>query len=48
MKPSTLLYTAVGLLSPIATLAIELNPEDPGTHLAPALALAFTSKPGLY
>lgn len=34
MKPSTLLYTVVGLLSPITSYAIELNPDDPGTRLA--------------
>ncbi|XPS75453.1 Mannan endo-1,6-alpha-mannosidase [Ascochyta lentis] len=29
MKPSNLFFAAVGLLSPIATSAIELNPDDP-------------------
>ena len=38
MKPSTLFYGAMGLLSPIATSAIELNPDDPGEF--------FTSRAG--
>ena len=39
MKPSTLLYMAFGLLSPITTSAIEINVDDPGTR--------FASIPGL-
>jgi mannan endo-1,6-alpha-mannosidase len=32
MRPSNLVFAAVGLLSPIATSALELNVDDPGAH----------------
>lgn len=34
MKPSTLFFGAVGLLSPFATSALELNVDDPGAQPA--------------
>jgi hypothetical protein len=34
MKLSNYVFAAVGILSPLVTSAIELNPDDPGARLA--------------
>ena len=39
MRPSNLVFVAMGLLSPIATSALELNVDDPGGHTATVLKL---------
>jgi hypothetical protein len=45
MKPSNLFFAAVGLLSPIATSALELDVDDPGTYRAYKKPLLFTNIP---
>jgi hypothetical protein len=39
MRPSNLVFAALGLLSPIATSALELNVDDPGAHIATVVEL---------
>jgi hypothetical protein len=39
MNPLNMIFTAVGLLLPIATTALELDVDDPGTHPASTLKL---------
>jgi mannan endo-1,6-alpha-mannosidase len=39
MRPSNLVFAAVGLLSPIATSALELNADDPGALTASVFEL---------